>query len=142
MYENRLKIINMKTTVAAILTQYFEGNPTIVKNTGKNPVMKDRINGNRVDLKVKVITHYPSPFKQKASLVYKLEQPSLVSLVVYNPEFRGMCYLASGYKDKGYHRVDFDASCLPAGVYVARLRTEQGIVKEYMTKLNGPDPTA
>lgn len=120
----------MKTNVSTILNQYFERKILQAKKNGTN--------GDRKDLKVKTMTHYPHSFEQKTSIVYKLEQPSMVSLVVYNPEFRCLTYLACGYRDKGYHKVEFDARTLPAGTYVARLRTENGIIKEYMKKEAGP----
>jgi hypothetical protein len=124
----------MKTTISTILNQYFEGKMLKSKNKVNN--------GSQYDFKLKMMTHYPDPFEQKTSIVYKLDQSSLVSLVVYNPEFRCLTYLACGYKEKGYHRVEFDASLLPAGTYVARLRTDNGIVKLYMKKTVGPELVA
>lgn len=94
--------------------------------------------------KIEVMSHFPGPFDQKTSIVYKLDHPSCVSLVVYGSASTGVTYLACGFKREGYHKVDFDASNLPSGVYIARLRTDTGVIKEFMTKLgstqsNKPD---
>lgn len=78
---------------------------------------------------------FPDPFDQKTTIVYKLDRQSCVSLVVYNIEKNGMTYLVCGHQHEGYHKVDFDASHLPAGIYIARLRTDSGVVKRAMTKL-------
>lgn len=117
----------MKTNVLSILKQYFEGTPL-------NKEQKRHVENSGYS--IKMMTHDPEQFNHQTSIVYKLEVPSLVSLVVYNPEFRCLTYLACGYKSKGYHRVVFDARDLPAGTYVARLRTETGIIKEYMSKVS------
>lgn len=91
---------------------------------------------NRVSkFKIDQLSHFPDPFDQKTSIVFKLEYPGCISLVVYNVDRHGMTYLACGPHHEGYHKVDFDASSLPSGVYIARLRTEQGVEKIFMTKL-------
>jgi len=84
---------------------------------------------------IEQLSFFPDPFDQKTTLVYKLDKHSCVSLVVYNIEKSGMTYLVCGHQHEGYHKVDFDASHLPAGIYVARLRTDAGVVKKAMTKL-------
>lgn len=120
----------MKTNVPSILNEYFEGRQM------QDVQNKDPENNTNV---VKVITHYPERFEQKTTIVFKLDKPSLISLMVYNPEFHCMAYLACGYRKAGYHRTVFDASDLPPGTYIARLRMNSGIVKEYMRKVGGPE---
>jgi hypothetical protein len=121
----------MKTNITPILKQYFEST--------RQQAMLNRINGNKEDLKIKTMTLYPEPFDQQTSIVFRLDEPSMISLVVYNPDFNCMNYLACGFRDKGYHRVVFDARELPAGNYIARLRTCKGIVKAYMRKNEGAE---
>lgn len=91
-------------------------------------------------LKVEQMSHFPDPFDQKTSIVFKLDHPTCVSLVVYNTDTKGMTYLACGHHHEGYHKVDFDGSNLVAGIYVARLRTDQGVKKIFMTKLGSKNP--
>lgn len=91
-------------------------------------------------LKVEQMSHFPDPFDQKTSIVFKLDYPTCVSLVVYNTDTKGMIYLACGPHHEGYHKFDFDASNLNAGVYVARLRTDLGVKKIFMTKLGSKNP--
>jgi hypothetical protein len=120
----------MKTNSTTILNRYFESEKIMAANNNTRVQEKETV--------IRKMTHYPVAFEQRTSIVFKLEQPSLVSLVVYNPEFHCMTYIDCGYKEKGYHRVEFDGSQLPAGNYIARLRTEEGIFKEYMRKVSGP----
>jgi hypothetical protein len=125
-----IKSRDMKTNNTTILNKYFEREMNLVQNNTARGQMKESV--------IRKITHYPASFEQKTSLVFKLEEPSLVSLVVYNPEFHCISYLHCGFKAAGYHRVEFDGGHLPAGNYVARLRTQEGIYKEYMRKVSGP----
>lgn len=104
--------------------------------TPKNKSLKwDLNNSNSPQENVERMSFYPDPFDQKTTIVYKLDEPSCVSLVVYNIEKNGMTYLVCDHQHEGYHKVDFDASHLPAGTYVARLRTNCGIVKKAIVKL-------
>ena len=135
-----LKSIPMKTNTMTRKKKSQSGK-TININDGSgrpgNNLTKDKLGKINAPKKFKVepMSHFPGPFDQKTSIVYKLDQPSCVSLVVYSSDTSGMTYLVCGFQREGYHKVDFDASELPAGVYVARLRTEKGIIKEFMTKL-------
>jgi hypothetical protein len=106
-------------------------NRTTQKNNGAKAANK---------LRVEQLTHFPDPFDQKTSIVFKLDHPTCVSLIVYNADTNGMTYLACGPHHEGYHKVDFDASNLPAGIYIARLRTDLGVEKIFMTKLGSKIP--
>jgi hypothetical protein len=96
--------------------------------------------GRKSKFKIDQLSNFPDPFDQKTSIVFKLDHPTCVSLIVYNADTNGMTYLACGPHHEGYHKVDFDASNLPAGIYIARLRTDQGVEKIFMTKLGSKIP--
>jgi hypothetical protein len=64
---------------------------------------------------------HPNPAKGIAEFTYALPVAREVDLSVYNIQGQLVKRLVSGYKTPGYHSIAFDASRLPAGVYLYRL---------------------
>jgi hypothetical protein len=60
----------------------------------------------------------PNPASRMTAVKYALPVPREVDLSVYNVQGQLVKRLVSGYKTPGYHSVKFDASTLPAGVYL------------------------
>ncbi len=75
---------------------------------------------------------FPNPFVRSTEIAFELDRAADVSLVVYDVRGRAVATLADGPMEAGPHRVAFDASRLPSGVYVYRLaaggRVETGRV--------------
>ncbi len=67
---------------------------------------------------------YPNPFSATTHLAYDLDRPGPVHLVVYDMLGRAVATLEEGLRPAGTHRLVFDASPLPPGLYLLRLRTE------------------
>ena len=74
----------------------------------------------------------PNPFARQTEIAFSLRQPGDVSLAIYDVRGREVARLADGWVEAGSHRVSFEASSLPSGVYVWRLvageRVETGRV--------------
>lgn len=73
----------------------------------------------------------PNPFRANASLAFDLARPGPVDLTVYSVDGRVVRHLVRGARDAGAYRVAWDGrgddgSPVAAGVYYARLVTEQG----------------
>ncbi len=64
---------------------------------------------------------HPNPAKGMAEFTYALPVAREVDLSVYNVQGQLVKRLVSGFKTPGYHSIAFDASRLPAGVYLYRL---------------------
>ena len=64
---------------------------------------------------------FPNPTARRASVRYALDQPGDVRLEAYDVLGRRVAVLAEGAQAAGDHEATFDASALPAGVYVLRL---------------------
>ena len=79
---------------------------------------------------------YPNPFNDVTTITYKLQKKAKVTLVVYSPGYMGITYLVSEFKQKGTYNVEFDATGLPAGIYVAQLRIDKSVFKEKMKKVD------
>ncbi|NNE69689.1 MAG: DUF1929 domain-containing protein [Rhodothermales bacterium] len=64
---------------------------------------------------------YPNPFNPVTTIGYELPRSVQVSLEVFDISGRRVKLLAEGVQPAGVHRVQFDASRLPSGVYFYRL---------------------
>jgi len=80
------------------------------------------------------IRNYPDPFRDKTTIEFTLDRSAYISLVVTNTNFGGIKYLMNGYYRPGTYKCIFDATDLPSGEYVARLKIENRVFLERMTK--------
>ena len=69
-----------------------------------------------------LLQNYPNPFNPTTTIPFTLREASEVSLRVYDMMGRLVRTLITGQNyPAGFHRVPFDASDLPSGVYICRL---------------------
>ena len=64
------------------------------------------------------INSYPNPFNPSTTISYSLPQKGEVVLKIYNSLGQEVKTLVNDFKEKGIHKVNFDASDLPSGVYI------------------------
>ena len=79
-----------------------------------------------------VYQNYPNPFNPKTSIIFGLPEASEVKLILFNSLGEEVANLFEGYKNAGYHQVEFsteggsasggDAYNLTSGVYFYRLQ--------------------
>ena len=69
-----------------------------------------------------LVENYPNPFSNSTTLRYSLLERSAVTIVVYDMLGRTVAKPVDGTVDRGEHIVNFNASRLPAGSYIARLQ--------------------
>ena len=66
--------------------------------------------------------NYPNPFSGETTLSFNLERQAIVDMDLYNVEGRLVSTIISGRSlASGPHRIDYDGSALPSGVYFCRL---------------------
>ncbi len=65
--------------------------------------------------------NYPNPFNPSTMIGYALPSPAHVTLAVYDMLGRTVATLVDRRQDAGAYNAAFDASGLPAGIYIARL---------------------
>ncbi len=72
--------------------------------------------------------NYPNPFNPSTQITYQLAENSNVVLKVYNLLGKEIAVLVDEQKEAGIHKVNFDASSLPSGVYLYKIETA-GLIK-------------
>jgi hypothetical protein len=65
---------------------------------------------------------YPNPFNPSTEITYNLSNAGHVSLCVFDLLGRKVAILVNGFANAGSHRVTFDGSHLPSGIYFAHLQ--------------------
>jgi pimeloyl-ACP methyl ester carboxylesterase len=75
-----------------------------------------------VPMEYRLLQNYPNPFNPTTAIRYELPRSSQVRLSVYDMLGREVSVLVKERRDPGVHEVKFDASNLPSGVYLYRLR--------------------
>lgn len=66
--------------------------------------------------------NYPNPFNPSTVLSYNLKADDNVKLTVFNLVGQSVRVLVDGYQTSGYYEVVFDATDLPAGIYLYKLQ--------------------
>ena len=67
------------------------------------------------------ISNYPNPFRQRATIEYRVPAPGHVRLTVYDVLGRELAVLVDERQSAGSHSAKLDASSWPGGVYLYRL---------------------
>lgn len=71
------------------------------------------------------LQNFPNPFSSTTTIRYSLLKDTHVRLTIYDALGREVATLVDATQQPEIYAVDFDASTLPAGVYLARLQTER-----------------
>ncbi len=68
-----------------------------------------------------LLQNYPNPFNPSTTIEYSLPQDGYVKLSVFNALGEEVAVLVNGENTRGHHKVVFDGTNLPSGVYLYRL---------------------
>lgn len=68
------------------------------------------------------IGSFPNPFNPTTSINYQLPKDGMVTIKVYDIIGKEIASLVNGHKTAGYYKVDFDASRMTSGVYIATIQ--------------------
>jgi len=66
--------------------------------------------------------NFPNPFNPSTTIEFSIPQTSNVTIEIYNVIGERVASLVNKTLAAGYHRTDFNASNLPSGTYVYRLK--------------------
>ncbi|MBN2011240.1 DUF5123 domain-containing protein [candidate division KSB1 bacterium] len=79
--------------------------------------------------------NYPNPFNPATSIAFRMETNGHANLTVFDFLGREIATLVNGNVSAGVHKVTFDASTLPSGIYLYRLKVEGQTLTRKMTLL-------
>ena len=103
-------------------------------------LMKSDLIEPKDDLYADPLSVYPNPFVNQTSIQFRVIRTNRVTLTVYHENGISIRCLYDGYLQKGVYKKVFDATDLPAGIYVAELKLGDRVCKEIMIKKNKMDP--
>ncbi|MBL1211976.1 MAG: T9SS type A sorting domain-containing protein [Ignavibacteriae bacterium] len=124
--ENEPNRITTGTTISDLtgIMFYSFGNYKLVPRTNSDF-------GVVVDVKDEVVIpeeyslaqNYPNPFNPSTTIEYTMPEAGLVKIVVYNVLGQEIVSLVNQMKSQGSHKVTFDASNLPSGIYFYKMES-------------------
>ena len=85
-------------------------------------VLKTKIGQNRHIRSFKLTQNYPNPFNPVTKIEYSLSADENISLKIYDLKGNCLITLINKHMSAGTHQIQFDASDLPSGVYICRLK--------------------
>ncbi|MBW6459544.1 MAG: DUF1565 domain-containing protein [Bacteroidales bacterium] len=77
---------------------------------------------------------YPNPFTVSTTIAFELEKETMVRIEVYNFQGAELGEITNQRFPAGKHRVEWNASGLPAGIYVIRVQTADAVVTKKVIK--------
>jgi thermolysin len=78
------------------------------------------------------VRNYPNPFNPATSIQYRVAQRGKVTIHIYDITGRLIRTLVNEVKNPGLYSIRFDASNLPSGIYIYRLRTPKSDISKKM----------
>ncbi len=75
------------------------------------------------ELSYSLSQNYPNPFNPSTGIGYVLAEPGFVRLTVINAAGELVAEPVQEFQTAGAHKVTFDASALPSGIYLYRLKS-------------------
>lgn len=108
----------MNTSVDGIMVNV---DSVMIRNLSGPPVAIHNNNGllpSKFDLR----QNYPNPFNPSTSISYDLPKGEFVNITVYNAVGQQVAVLVNEQKEAGSYEIKFNASELPSGIYLYRIR--------------------
>ncbi|MBE9492309.1 MAG: T9SS type A sorting domain-containing protein, partial [Bacteroidetes bacterium] len=68
------------------------------------------------------VNQFPNPFSTSTVLEYTLKQSTNITIHIFNSGGQPVDVILCGQKDKGTHKIQWDAEGFPAGIYFYNLR--------------------
>lgn len=93
---------------------------TVIQTSAYNKKQPQGASGNPD--KFTLNQNYPNPFNPSTILSYTLKTDGYVKLTIYNLVGQSVQVLVDGFRTSGDYEVSFDASDLPAGIYLYKLQ--------------------
>ncbi len=79
-----------------------------------------------------LMQNYPNPFNPSTSIIYGLPHSGQVRIALFNAVGQQVKVIVDGFKDAGYHKLQFNASALSSGVYFYRIQADSPSGKSFV----------
>jgi hypothetical protein len=79
--------------------------------------------------------NYPNPFNPSTNIKYSVPESGNVKLSVFNTVGEEVAILVDGFSESGFFEVSFNASSLPSGVYLYKLKSSNSVQTKKMMLL-------
>lgn len=138
--------IDFRTVYATVLQDWFGMDPTVVQDVLlghsyspisviTDPAQPVAVDSPNIAETFALHQNFPNPFKETTTLSYSIDKPGKVLLQVFDISGREVQKLVNNTMAPGTHRVTFNGSDLPSGVYITRLITSSGVMSKKMMKV-------
>jgi hypothetical protein len=100
------------------------------------PKSNGQIAYNSTEIKEYALGCYPNPFNPSTKISYQIPKEGVVTIKIYDILGREIKTMINEYREVGRYEIDFDASDLPSGVYLYRLKSNDyvSVKKMLLTK--------
>jgi len=102
----------------------------VIKLGGELTGVSDKVA--EIPKELELLQNYPNPFNPSTQISYSLDKAQQVRLTVYNVLGKEVKTLVNRVQAAGMHRIQFDASALPSGIYFYKLATDSKITTKKM----------
>ena len=103
----------------------FIGFEEYIKGSGEPIIVEDITSiGSNMPLTTELYQNYPNPFNPTTTIRFSLKDENKVNLKIYNYSGQLVKALINETREKGLHKIEFDASQFSSGVYYYTLRTD------------------
>ncbi|MEJ2196846.1 MAG: T9SS type A sorting domain-containing protein, partial [Ignavibacteriaceae bacterium] len=82
-----------------------------------------------------LIQNYPNPFNSSTKIYYGLPKESSIEIIIYDVLGNLLVVNRNEKQAAGYHKIEFDASALPSGIYLYRLQADSFVETKKMVLL-------
>ncbi len=108
----------MNKVYTIILSLFFILSTTYLSASNKEQLTDNKGNPDKFILN----QNYPNPFNPSTILSYTLKTDGNVKLTVFNLVGQAVQLIVNDYQSAGYYEYYFDATELPAGIYLYKLQ--------------------
>jgi photosystem II stability/assembly factor-like uncharacterized protein len=99
------------------------GGRLILRNTMNGTAVADEQKNPSYPQNYLLCQNYPNPFNPKTTIRYAIPEQTHVILKLYDINGREVAALVNQQQSAGDYEINFDASTLPSGVYLCRMKT-------------------
>jgi len=120
---NSVYFIDEKNGWAVGSEEFLASGGVILKYTEDLNTSLSNIDSNHFPRDITLMQNFPNPFNPTTHIRFGLPEACYVKIELYNIVGQKICTLFEGYKNAGYHTIEFNGSNLAGGLYLYRMQS-------------------